>query len=80
LVGIEGAVRAVAARNLAGDLGRQVGDIEGPDAARATFPLDEARRVGSTPAASGVTMPSPVTTTRLIFGSQSASGENPAWT
>ena len=32
LVGIEGAVRAVAARNLAGDLGRQIGDVERLDA------------------------------------------------
>jgi hypothetical protein len=32
-------------------------------------PLISRRQVGSTPQASGVTMPSPVTTTRLIFDS-----------
>ena len=36
-------------------------------------PLMSRRQVGSTPQASGVTMPSPVTTTRLIFDTLSSS-------
>src|SRR5262249_55809133 len=41
-VRIEGIIRTVAARNLTGNLGRQVGDIEGLDAPRAAFPRDQA--------------------------------------
>ena len=43
LVGIEGAVGAVAARDLAGDLGRQIGDVEGVDPPRAALALDQPR-------------------------------------
>src|SRR4030081_1729911 len=43
LIRIVGAVLAVAARNLACDLGGQVGDLEFLDAARAALALEEAR-------------------------------------
>src|SRR4029077_5834233 len=41
MVGIEAAVRAVAARNLASDLRRQIGYVEGLDAPRAAVAVDE---------------------------------------
>src|SRR5439155_7137569 len=41
LIGIEGAVAAVAARNLSGDLARQVGDVEAFDPPRPALPLDQ---------------------------------------
>src|SRR6185312_14894047 len=43
LVGIVGAVRAVAARDHAGDLGGDVGDLEGIDLLGAALALDQAR-------------------------------------
>src|SRR5262249_19760321 len=42
LVGIEGAVLAAAARHIAGDLGRQVGDVELLDAAGAGLAVEQA--------------------------------------
>ena len=72
LIGIEGAVRAVAARHLAGDL---AGKSETSNVSMRRAPLLPSIRrcqVGSTPQASGVTIPSPVTTTRLISGSLAA--------
>ena len=66
LVGIIGAVGAIAARDLAGDTRAQVGDVDALDAADSALAVDQARQVGSTPQASGVTIPNPVTTTRRI--------------
>ena len=66
LVGIEGAVRAVAARDHAGDL---AGRSETSNVSIFRAPLSPrgcASRSASTPQPSGVTMPSPVTTTRLM--------------
>src|SRR5262249_56405819 len=42
LVGIEAAVGAVAARDLTGDFGRQIGDVEALDPACAAFALEQA--------------------------------------
>src|SRR5262249_32028131 len=42
LVGIEGAVAAVAARHLAGDLAGEIGDIEGRNLPRATLAVEDA--------------------------------------
>jgi hypothetical protein len=42
LIGIEAAVRAVAARHLTGDLAGKVGDVEALDAACRTFGIDQA--------------------------------------
>jgi len=39
------------------------------DVSGATLAVEETTPSGSTPQASGVSIPSPVTTTRLIFGS-----------
>ena len=74
LVGIEGAVAAVAA---AGSCRRSC--TEGRIRRSARWAWRRSRRrsdrcqVGSTPQASGVTIPIPVTTTRLMFGSSAAS-------
>jgi hypothetical protein len=46
LIGIEGAVAAVAARNAAGDLARNIGYVELLDFAGAAFALDEALPCG----------------------------------
>ena len=66
LVGIEGAVGAVAARDLAGDLAGEIRDLEIVDPLAPLSPVDSRVHVGSTPQPSGVTMPRPVTTTRRI--------------
>jgi hypothetical protein len=42
LIGIEAAVGAVAARDLTGDLGREIGNLECLDPARAALALDQA--------------------------------------
>ncbi len=58
LVGVEGAIAAVAARNIASDLRREV---------FADFPASRRDHVSSAPQASGVTRPIPVTTTLRIL-------------
>ena len=67
VVGIVVAVGQFGARHGRGNAGRQVGDVDRLPSLRTPLsPATSRRHVGSTPQPSGVNMPSPVTTTRLI--------------